>query len=74
MTPSDKSRASWDAAPLVDRSALDEHLHTCNAQNGNLVSLHCAAQSLQGFVATRLITTIVLLAIFISLGLGLLAS
>ena len=45
---------------------------TCKARNRDLVSLHCAAQSLQGFVTTRLMTTTVVVALLTGLVLSVL--
>lgn len=71
MNSSHTPPTSWNTAPSIDMSALGEHLHTCKTRHQNLVSLHCAAQSLKGFMATRLMTTIV--AVILLMGLSLLA-
>lgn len=55
------------ASPM-DLSVLGEHLGLCQARHAHLVSVHCAAQSLRGFVATRLMTTAVVLALLLCVG------
>lgn len=49
-----------DTSPM-ELSALGEHLSHCKAQSGRLFSLRCRAASLHNFVATRFVTTLVVL-------------
>jgi hypothetical protein len=53
-----------DTSP-VELSALGEHLGACQGARGRLFALHCAAESLHGFVAPRLVTTLVVAALLI---------
>jgi hypothetical protein len=53
-----------DTSPL-DLSALGEHLDLCRRSRGRLFALHCAAQTLHGFVAGRFVTTVVVVSLVI---------
>jgi len=55
-----------DTSPM-ELSALGEHLNLCNDSHGHLFALHCMAQTLHGFVAPRLITTLVVAALLIGI-------
>jgi hypothetical protein len=62
------STASFGAAPdtsPMELTALGEHLDLCRGSRGRLFALHCAAQTLHGFVAPRLVTTLVVAALLI---------
>ncbi|MES2877466.1 MAG: hypothetical protein V4713_03520 [Pseudomonadota bacterium] len=54
-----------DTSPK-ELSALGEHMDLCRASRGRLFALHCAAQTVHGFVAARFVTTLV----FVSLVIG----
>jgi hypothetical protein len=51
----------------ADLSALGEHLDSCQATHGHLFSLQCVAQSMHGFVSSRFVTTVVLVALLVGL-------
>jgi hypothetical protein len=53
-----------DTTPM-ELSALGEHLNLCRNPNGRLFALHCAAESMHGFGATRFVTTLVIVAFVI---------
>lgn len=48
-------------------STLGEHLGTCQLPHPRLAALHCFGDSMRGFVATRMVTTLVLLLSLVSL-------
>ncbi len=48
-------------------SALGEHLDVCSAASGRLFGLRCQAQKLHGFLAPRLISTLVVVALLVAL-------
>jgi hypothetical protein len=50
-----------DTLPL-ELSALKEHLKLCRRCRGRLFALQCIADKLNGFVAARFVTTLVVLA------------
>jgi hypothetical protein len=49
-----------DASP-VELSALGEHLARCRGAHGRLFELHRSAEAVIGFVASRQVTTLVVL-------------
>lgn len=55
-----------DTSP-VDLTALGDHLGLCKGSHGRLFALHCVAQSMQGFIAARFVTTLVVVALLISI-------
>jgi hypothetical protein len=64
---------SWSTASFGDTadttpmelSALGEHLDTCKGSRGRLFALHCVAETMHGFVAARLVTTLMAVALLI---------
>ena len=46
-------------------SALGEHLDLCHATSGRLFALQCGGEALHRFLATRLVTTLVVAALLI---------
>jgi len=56
-----------DTSPM-ELSALGEHLHLCRTLSGRLFVLRCGAEAVQGFVASRFVTTLVVLSLLIGLG------
>ena len=48
------------AASLTPRelSALSEHLHVCTGLCGRLFAVRCTVDSVRGFIAARLVTTL----------------
>lgn len=65
------SQPSWSASALaeatdtapVELSALGEHVEHCNGARSPWFLFQCAADRLAGFMAPRLVTTVVLVAI-----------
>lgn len=53
-----------DTSPM-ELSALGEHLDLCRGSNDRLFALQCVAQTLHGFVASRFVTTLVVVALLI---------
>ena len=53
-----------DTSPM-ELSALKEHLVSCRDSRGSLFALHCVAESMNGFMASRLVTTLVAFALLI---------
>ena len=63
------STASFDSK--VDPSAMDllalgEHFARCQGSRGRLFALRCAAEATHGFVATRFVTTLVVVVALIA--------
>ena len=64
---------SWSTASYGDKaetspmelSALGEHLDVCKSSHERIFALHCAAQSMHGFLAARFMTTLVVFAVLI---------
>lgn len=52
----------------MELSALGEHLLLCRSLSGRLFVLRCAAEAVQGFVAARFVTTLVVLLLVLGLG------
>lgn len=71
MTPP----SSWSTAAFGDAaetsptelSALGAHLNLCKGPHRGLVALQCAALQMQGFVASRFVTTLVIAALLMGL-------
>ena len=57
-----------DTSPM-ELSALGEHLNQCKGSHGRIFALQCAAQSMTGFVAARFVTSLVVVALLIGVGL-----
>lgn len=55
---------SADTSPM-ELSALGEHLGHCKGAHGRLFTLHCVAETLNGFLSSRLVTTLVVAALLI---------
>jgi hypothetical protein len=55
-----------DTSPM-ELSALGEHLDLCRGSRERLFGLHCAAQTMHGFVAARFVTTLVVAALLIGI-------
>jgi len=56
-----------DTSPM-DLSALGAHVDRCNGLRGPMFGLRCAADTLSGFLAPRVVTTLVAIAIVFALG------
>lgn len=52
----------------ADLAALGEHLSSCPQLHRHLLSLHNASETMNGFVATRFVSTLLVLAIAIGFG------
>lgn len=53
-----------DTSPM-ELSALGEHLDSCQGSRGRLFAWHCVAETMRGFVAARLVTTLMAVALLI---------
>ena len=66
--PSRWSTASFgdtaDTLPM-ELTVLGDHLRQCKGAHGHLFALQCAAQHMEGFVAARLMTSLVVVALLI---------
>jgi len=60
---STSSHGGLAAVSAIEASALGEHLGRCRAAHGHLFALRCAAEAMHGFVAPRLMTTLVVAAL-----------
>lgn len=47
-----------DTSPM-ELSALGEHLDSCKGSHGRLFAMRCAAEKMNGFIAARFVTTLV---------------
>lgn len=53
-----------DTSPM-ELSALGDHMDACRPLKGRLFAARCAAEAMHGFVASRLVTTLVVAALLI---------
>ncbi len=60
--------AAADASP-TELSLLGDHLQACRSLCGRLFALRCAAEAAGAFVAARLVTSALALALLVVLGL-----
>lgn len=51
---------------LMESLALGAHLDLCNESRDRLFALHCFAEVMKGFVATRFVTTLVIVVLLLS--------
>ena len=51
----------------VELMSLGDHLGLCKSPHGHLFALHCVAESVRGFMATRFVTTLTCLALLIGI-------
>jgi hypothetical protein len=74
--PASRRRPVWatsaidgaaDTSPM-DLSALGAHVDRCNGLRGPMFGLRCAADTLSSFLAPRIVTTLVAIAIVFGLG------
>jgi len=64
----------WSTASYGDKaetsalelSVLGDHLALCRGSHAHMFALHCAARAMHGFVATRFVTTVLLVALLIA--------
>ena len=70
VTPSWSTASFGDAASTspMELSALGEHLELCRGARGRLFTLQCFAGTMNGFVAGRFVTTLVVVALIIGAG------
>ena len=74
--PTTTPRHAWCTASRSDASkssgtdllVLGEHLSTCPQMHRHLMTLQGAAQTIHGFVATRFVTTLVVVAALFGVG------
>ncbi len=52
----------------MELSALGSHLHTCRSATGRLFAARCVADTLHGFVASRMVTTVAVVGVLAALG------
>lgn len=52
----------------ADLAALGEHMNTCPQLHRHLLSLQGATEVMNGFVATRFVSTLLVLALLVGLG------
>jgi hypothetical protein len=55
---------SADTSPM-ELSALGAHMAACKTLTGRLFAARCAAEAMHGFVASRIVTTLVVAALLI---------
>jgi hypothetical protein len=51
----------------VELLSLGDHLGACKSPHGHLVALHCVADTMRGFVAARLVTTLLSVVLLIGI-------
>ncbi len=69
--PPERRRPVWATSSIdgaaetspMDLSALGAHVDRCNGSRGRMFGLRCAADSLSSFLAPRIVTTLVVVAI-----------
>ena len=57
-------------ANVIDPPGLAQHVRDCSQPNSHWQELHCAAEVAQGFFASRVVTTGLLLVIFMAMALS----
>lgn len=62
------SRSDASKSSSTDLLVLGEHLSACPQLHRHLMTLHDVAESIHGFVATRFVTTLVVVAVVIGFG------
>lgn len=62
--------ANEDPAADHESSALGDHLTLCRAVTGRLFALRCGLDAVHRFVAPRLVTTLVVVALLVGLGIA----
>ncbi len=53
----------------MDLQSLGQHLHLCKDKSSRIFALRCGADTVHGFVAPRLVTTLVLVVFVTCVGL-----
>jgi hypothetical protein len=59
----DATESSWSQV-----AAMGEHLDLCKAMSGPLFSMHCSAEAVHAFAATRFVTTLVIVVLLLAAG------
>ena len=62
--------SSFGAATITspkEMSALEAHLACCKGSRGRLFALHCTAETMHSFVASRFLTMLVVVALLIGI-------
>lgn len=70
ISPGSWSTASFGGSPEtspVELSSLGEHLGLCKNPRGHLFALHCAAETMGGFMLARFVTSAVVIVLLIGL-------
>ena len=62
------SRSDTSKSSGTDLLVLGEHLSACPQLHRHLMTLHGVVESIHGFVATRFITTLVVVAVVVGFG------
>lgn len=62
------SRSDANKSSSTDLLVLEDHLSACPQMHRHLLTLHEVAASIHGFVATRFVTTVVIVAGLFGLG------
>ena len=73
MTTQAVAAPSWSTASFgdtadstpVELTALGEHLHMCKGSRGRLFALQCVAETMNGFISSRFVTTVVVVGFLI---------
>jgi hypothetical protein len=69
------SSTTWTTASLssaadtspMELSALGEHLNHCRGAHRRLFAMRCVAESVNGFISARIVTSMVVLAVLIGM-------
>jgi hypothetical protein len=77
MTPDVAAAPRWSTSTFaanahnsaMEQSALAEHLELCKGLTGRLFALRCGANAIHCFVAPRVVTTLVVAALLMSVSL-----
>lgn len=56
-----------DASPM-ELAELGEYVDLCKVSRGRVFAFYCFAETIMGFVAARLVTTLVLVALLVAVG------
>jgi len=69
------TNGSWSTASFGGNSdtspmelvSLGDHLGVCKSVHGHVFAIYCAAETMRGFMVTRFVTTLVVLALLIGI-------
>ena len=70
-----QQQAAWSTASFgdaadtspVELSVLGQHLDSCKRAHGRWLAMQCVADRMNGFIAARVVTTLVVAALWIGL-------